>query len=168
MTSNKHHTFSAPIELIGINPFVFVSESILQALFVASKKDKGAIPIKGTINGKDFRQTLVKYKGEWRLYINTIMLKNSPKRIGEIIEIAVAFDPEDRTLPPPPKFVEALNQHTKAKETFEQLPPHLQKEIIRYLSSLKRESSLIDNIAKAIGFLEGKNRFVGREPIKHD
>ena len=87
------HPFKAEIKLIGINPFVFVPEKILSEIFKKAGKDKGHIPVCGTINGVPYTQTLVRYSGEWRLYVNTVMLKNSPKRIGETIEISIAFDP---------------------------------------------------------------------------
>ena len=67
--------FTAKLDIIGINPFVFVPEHILVALKAQAGKSKGPIPISGTINGVDFRQTLVKYSGTWRLYVNTEMLK---------------------------------------------------------------------------------------------
>lgn len=62
--------FDAKIEIIGINPFVFVPDAILQNLFKLAGKDKGHIPVKGIINGSPYRQTLVRYSGAWRLYIN--------------------------------------------------------------------------------------------------
>jgi hypothetical protein len=96
--------FSASIEIIGINPFVFVPDSILDDLFKEAGKNKGAIPIRGVINDKPYRQTLVKYSGAWRLYINTTMLKNSPKRIGEIIELTVEYDSSDRSISAHPKL----------------------------------------------------------------
>jgi hypothetical protein len=135
----------------------------LSTIFLKAKKNKGPIPVRGTINGKKYSQTLVKYSGEWRLYINTTMLPNSPKRIGERIDVTVQFDSTDRTITPHPKFFKALNKHKDAKETFDSLPPSRQKEIIRYISNLKTEESVLNNIEKAIGFLLGKNRFVGRD-----
>ncbi|RYZ25413.1 MAG: DUF1905 domain-containing protein, partial [Chitinophagaceae bacterium] len=63
--------FTARLEIIGINPFVFVPEPIRVEIFRKAGKDKGYIPVCGTVNGKAFRQTLVKYRGDWRLYINT-------------------------------------------------------------------------------------------------
>lgn len=83
--------FKAEIEIIGINPFVPVPPKVLASIFNQSGKDKGPIRIRGTINANPYRQTLVKFRGEWRLYINTTMLKNSPKRIGETIELAILF-----------------------------------------------------------------------------
>lgn len=157
------HNFNAQLEIIGINPYVFVPKEILAALFKQAGKDKGPIPICGSINGKPYIQTLVKYSGAWRLYINTIMLKESPKRIGETIEVTIEFDSKDRTLQPHPDLLKALKENKSAQIAFDQLPPSRQKEIIRYISNLKTEESVSKNIIKAIGFLVGENRFVGRD-----
>ncbi|WP_130736501.1 YdeI/OmpD-associated family protein [Flavobacterium sp. J27] len=166
--STQFYTFSAPIDCIGINPFVPVPEEILNHIFEKASKNKGAIPITGTINGKNYKQNLVKYSGAWRLYINTFMLKNSPKRIGEIITITISFDPIERIIAIHPKLIAALNKNLEAKKVFDNLSPSLQKEIIRYISFLKQESTILRNIDKVIGFLEGKNRFIGRDPIKKE
>ena len=56
-------TFSAPIEIIGVNPFVFLPDAILQMLFKAAGKAKSPIPVKGFINDKSFTQNLMYYKG---------------------------------------------------------------------------------------------------------
>src|SRR5690606_4470349 len=154
--------FTAKLELIGINPFVFVPETILKIIFEQAGKSKGYIPIRGTVNGNSYIQTLVKFKGEWRLYINTTMLKNSPKRIGDYITVAVEFDPSERTIIPHPKLTAALNKDRTAKESFESISPSKQKEIIRYISFLKSEASIINNIQKLIGYLNGENKFLGQ------
>ncbi|MDR7127917.1 hypothetical protein J2X69_000245 [Algoriphagus sp. 4150] len=158
--------FKADIKIIGINPFVFVPDEILLELFTIHGKDKGPIPIQGTVNGKPYQQTLVKYSGAWRLYINTAMLKKSPERIGETIEVTIGYDTADRTIAPHPKLKDALENNLKAKAKFEELTPSLQNEIVRYISFLKTEISIDRNVARAINFLLGKESFVGREPLK--
>ncbi|MBA3827680.1 MAG: DUF1905 domain-containing protein [Taibaiella sp.] len=92
------HHFQAPLNIIGINPFVFVPEKILALIFEQAGKSKGHIPVCGTVNSLPYKQTLVRYAGEWRLYINTAMLKNSPKRVGEVIDITIGYDGETRTI----------------------------------------------------------------------
>jgi hypothetical protein len=162
------HTFNATIEIIGINPFVFVPDIILTDIFRQAGKNKGTIPIRGTINSLPYKQTLVKYSGDWRLYINTLMLKNSPKRIGENIHLTIEFDPSDRTIQPHPKFVKALRENNQAKTIFDSLTPSLQLEIVRYIANLKTEESINRNILKAIDFLVGKGRFIGRDKPSKD
>ena len=158
--------FKAQLDIIGINPFIFIPQSILLALFKDAGRDKGHIPVCGQINGKEYRQTLLRYKGEWRLYINTTMLLNSPKRIGELIEVSVGFDPRNRTLQPHPDLTKALAQNKKAETVFNELTPSMKKEIIRYISSLKTTESRAANIKRAIGFLLGANSFAGRDMNK--
>lgn len=159
-------SFNATIDIIGINPFVFIPEPILNNLFSEFGKDKGPVPVKGTINGKAYQQTLVKFAGEWRLYINTKMLPKSPERIGELIELSIELDFSDRTIHPHPKLVQALNNNPKANAVFESLAPSLQNEIVRYIANLKTEASVERNVQKAIGFLLGKERFIGRDGLK--
>ena len=159
----KTYLYKSELKIIGVNPYVDVPEDLLQSLFVASGKTKGHIPITGKVNGNPYTQTLVKFSGEWRLYINTTMLKNSPKRIGEIIELSVRFDPKPRTIEEPAQFIAAEKKKKKAQMVFETLSPSRQHEIIRYLAGLKSDTALQKNIPRAINFLLGKERFVGRE-----
>lgn len=149
--------------MIGVNPFVFVPEKILRNICKQAGKEKGHIPINGTINDKPYKQTLVRFRGEWRLYVNTAMLAKSPKRIGETLTITIGYDPESRAITPPPAFVKALNEHADAKKTFEGLPPSRKLEIVRYLVNLKTEEAREKNITRAIRFLQGSERFVGRD-----
>jgi hypothetical protein len=154
--------FKTRLDIIGINPFVFVPQEILVKLFKDAGKDKGHIPVCGRVNGKEYVQTLLRYKGEWRLYINTTMLPNSPTRIGELIEVSVEFDPKDRTLQPHPDLLKAFAQNKEAEAVYQGLTPSMKKEIIRYISNLKTAESRDKNIKLAIGFLLGANSFVGR------
>ena len=155
--------FSTTLNIIVGNPFVFIPTRILHEIFQHANQNKGPIPVRGTINGKKYQQTLLKYSGEWRLYVNMKMLKNSPTRIGELIEVEVQFDQSDRTIKPHPKLIKALANNQAAKDVFESLSPSKQKEIVRYISNLKKEESIERNVTRAINFLLGKERFVGRD-----
>lgn len=157
--------FKATIEIIGINPFVFVPEKILAAIFTKAGKDKGPIPICGTVNDNPYQQTLMRYSGAWRLYINGKMLKNSPNRIGENITVTVTFDPSDRTIKPHPKLAKALRENKEAKAAFDKLTPSTQREIIRYIAHLKNPQIVDRNIKRVINFLLKKGSFIGRERI---
>lgn len=154
--------FTAEINIIGVNPYVHVPDKILENIFRKSGKNKGAIPIKGTVNGIPYRQTLVRYSDDWRLYINTAMLHQSPRRIGEIIKVSVDFDPEPRVITPHSDFKKALKKNREAKIAFDNLPASRRLEIVRYLANLKTEKALEKNILRAIDFLLGKERFTGR------
>lgn len=61
------------------------------------------------------------------------------------------------------KLIKALEENGEAKKIFDNLRPSLQLEIARYLSFLKTEESVDKNVVKAINFLPGKQRFIGRD-----
>jgi hypothetical protein len=156
------NSFSAKIFKIGINPYVLIPATILKEIFKQAEKNKGPIPVCGTINEKKFTQTLIKYSGKWRLYLNTPMRKSAGIDVGDIANIEISFDPGDRTTPMHPKLKSALEKNKKALAEFNNQVPSRKKEILRYINSLKTEESLERNIKRAIGFLTGKDKFIGR------
>lgn len=156
-------SFTAEIRIIGINPYVLLPEEVLAKLFAQAGKEKGPIPVRGTVGGHAFMQTLVKYAGAWRLYINGSMLKATKKKVGDGIAVRLAFDPSDRSTPMPAALEAALKKSSKARTVFDALAPYRRKEIMRYIAHLKSEEAIQKNVARAIRFLEGKERFAGRD-----
>ena len=140
--------------------------SVLKYLFEKTGKDKGAIPIKGKLNGKSFIQNLVKYNGKWRLYLNGPMRQAAGIDVGDIANIDIDFDPKMREVPMHPKLKKALQQDPKAKAAFNKLRPSRQKEIMKYLNSLKSEGSVDKNVARAIAHLVSAKPFMDRKKDK--
>ena len=155
--------FKAKIEIIGINPFVFLPDNVLENIFRQAGKDKGKIPVKMKIEGHEFIQSLIKYSGHWRLYLNTPMRKIAKKEVGDIARFEIEFDNDERKIQMHPKLQIALNNNLEAGEVFDNLRPSLQLEIVRYLSFLKKDETVDKNIIKAINFLLGKGNFIGRD-----
>jgi hypothetical protein len=158
----KDNSFTATLDIIGINPFVFVPEEILDRIFDESGRNKSPIPVKGTVNGKEFTQNLMKYLGEWRLYINLTMLKNSPKRIGEVIEVVLEYDDSDRSIAIHPQLEKSIRESALAAKNFENLIPSRRHELIRYINNLKTEASIQRNIEKIMKHLHGETDFYGK------
>jgi hypothetical protein len=152
--------FSADIYKLGINPVVDPPGDVLDAVFEQAGRSTGAIPVCGRLNGAAYLQTLVKYVGAWRLYINGEMLKASGLQVGDTADIEIDFDPRPRTVPMPPMLQNALSKNKAAGAAFERLTPSRQKEILRYLGSLKTDESLRRNVEKVIVQLAG----TGNEP----
>jgi hypothetical protein len=155
--------FSATIEIIGINPYVYLPEAVLNAIFKQAGKDKGKIPVKMKIDGHAFTQTLIRYSGAWRLYLNTPMRKAAGKEVGDTAVFEVQYDDAPREIAMHPKLKTALTKNKAAMQVYDQLRPSLQLEIVRYISHLKTEESIERNVARAINFLLGKERFIGRD-----
>ena len=155
-------SFSAKIQIIGVNPYVLLPSTLLKYIFQKAGKDKGAIPIQLKIGGKEFIQNLIKYSSKWRLYLNMPMRKAAGKDVGDTIEVQIDFDAKPRITPMHPKLKKAFKENKEAKTAFEKLSPSRQKEILRYINFLKLEDSVDRNIKRAILHLVGKQSFVGR------
>jgi hypothetical protein len=150
-------TFSAKVDKIDINPYVEVPYEILSKLQQDARKERGPIPVKGTLQGKPFSTTVVKFRGMWRLYLNTPMRQAANVDVGDQVTISVQFDKIPPKVAVPRKFTLALWKNKSAKEAFQKLAPSRQKEIIRYLNSLKQAETLERNIDKVIQFLQGES-----------
>ncbi|OSZ80559.1 hypothetical protein CAP36_04725 [Chitinophagaceae bacterium IBVUCB2] len=149
------HSFKAKIYKVGINPCVKVPDAITAKLAVT----KGYIPVKGTIQGYFFQQTLCPIKKEeFRLYVNGPMLKGGNIKVGQIANFLIEQDTLERNknVPLPEAFKKKLEENNLLTE-FEQLAPFRQKEICRYLGNLKTEEALAKNMDKMIRVLQGKD-----------
>lgn len=155
--------FSAKIKIIGINPYVLLPDLVLDEIFVQANKNRGPIPVKVFFGESEFLQNLVKYSGKWRLYLNGDMRRAAGKDVGDTVEIQIEFDDEERITPMPLKLKIALENNQKAKAVFEKLSASRRKEIMRYINNLKSVESVDRNILRAVQFLLGNARFVGRD-----
>jgi hypothetical protein len=146
-------SFSSKIIKLGINLCVDVPSTVLRALQIQSGKEKGPIPVQGTLNGKPFVQTVVRYQGKPRLYINGPMLKATTLRVGDVAKVKIEYDPVSRSIRMYPLLAKALSKNRKAKAAFDQLSPSRKQEILRYLRSMKTEATLIKNVERVISHL---------------
>jgi uncharacterized protein YdeI (YjbR/CyaY-like superfamily) len=144
---------TAKIYKIGINPFIFLPRPVLKKIFTDAGKDKGQIPISVEIDKTRFLQTLVKYSGKWRLYLNTPMRKAAGRDVGDKISVSVNYDPAERITVMDPKLKIALKKNKTAGSVFDKLSPSRKKEIMRYINNLKTEVSRKRNIDRTIMLL---------------
>lgn len=148
--------FSQRIRKLGVNPYVGLPDAVLAALFEGAGREKGPIPVRGRLNGKPFRQTLVRYQGAWRLYLNAKMREDAGVDVGDRADVLLQFDRRPPKVPTRPEFERALREDDAARTAFERLPPSRRKEIRRYLASLKTKESVDRNIARVILHLTGR------------
>lgn len=144
--------FKAKIYKAGINPCVKVPRKITSNMVAT----KGYISVKGKIRDHVFTQTLVPVKGEgYRLYVNGPMIKGADVSLGQIVN----FEIEQASLK---KRAHRMHKALKKKlvennllHSFKKLSPSHQKEILKYLSYIKTEETLIRNVDKVVKGLKG-------------
>lgn len=83
--------------------------------------------------------------------------------VGDVAEVTVFFDEKPRVQKMHPTLQAALARHKKARDVFDQLPPSQKKEIMRYIANLKTRESVDRNVERAMKFLTGGTRFIGRD-----
>ena len=152
----KVFTFSAKIYKLGINPVVDPPDNVLNALFKQAGRSKGPIPVRGLLNGAEFIQTLVKYSGKWRLYINGEMLKTSGLKVSDEANVEIEYDPRPRVVRMPKELKNSLAKDKKANSAFKELSPSRRKEIVRYIGSMKTEASRMRSVERVIRYLKGE------------
>lgn len=164
--------FTSKVSIINGNPYVTPTKMVLEQIFKDSSKRNSPIPVRGTLNGAKFQQTLVRYKGNWRLYVNIIMAKLAKIKfsksiseiVGEKVVVNIEFDNSPPKFTMPTFFKKALDANPVAKKNWEKLVPSRQKEILRYLSWLVTTDAKSRNVEKAISALNGNNeRFMARD-----
>jgi len=146
-------TFTATIYKTGINPCVDVPGRITAKMHPI----KGYIPIKGMIGSYPFRQTLVPVKeAPYRLFVNGLMLKGAGTKLGSSISFRIEQDDQPRTVPMPSLLKQKVCSE-RLTRAFQALIPSRQKDILRYLGSLKSEEALVRNVNKVILQLKKKS-----------
>lgn len=136
--------FKAVVYKHGINPCVDIPGAVSHAF-----EQTGYIPVRGTLNGWAIRATLVK-GGEYRLFLNGEMRKRAKVEVGDLVEVALELDLEDRAIPMPQALASAFRQTPQAQAAFDRLTPSRRKEILAYLNSLKGTPAIERNVKRVV------------------
>ncbi|HSX30034.1 MAG TPA: YdeI/OmpD-associated family protein [Candidatus Saccharimonadales bacterium] len=160
--------FTATIQLHGVNPYVLVSHEQAQALRPGWRKP---MPVLVQVNDQPKQPWRINMMpvgdGSFYLYLHANVRMASNTKVGDVATIRVQFNdayhpgPAD---PMPPQLAMALADNSKLRQNWDALPPSRQKEILRYLASLKSEEAVARNVAKVIAMVGGEaGRFMGRD-----
>jgi len=159
--------FRARIEIRGVNPYVAVSAEQAARLKPDWRKP---MPVRIQIDGKPDEPWRINMMpagdGGFFLYLHGQVRKDSGTGVGDVVDVAVAFDgdyqggPAD---PMPAPLAQGLRRNAAAQVAWDSLPPSRQKEILRYLARLKSPEALKRNIEQTLHVLSGgQARFMGR------
>ena|ERR1043165_4819037 len=160
--------FTAIIRILGINPYVPVSAARAKKLHPDWKKP---MPVLVKINGKPEEpwkiNMMPKGDGSFYLYLHGEVRTAAGTKVGDKVTVDISFDKNYKSGPQhplPPSLKKAISKHAEIKKAWEALIPSRQKEILRYLHSLKSEEAKERNISKVIYVLSGKKaRFMAHD-----
>jgi hypothetical protein len=145
------HIFAAKIYKVWLIRFVDVPKEISRALGSAKER----IPVCGTVEGLPLRTTLVPSgDGRHRLAIHGDIYRKLRIDAGAVVEISLELDEESREPVLPPSLIAALKFSKVAAREFRAMTTALRRQIVRYLTSAKSESTVERRVAKFVARLE--------------
>ena len=138
-------TFTATLQLHGKTATGFdVPESVVQELDGGKR-----VPVKVTINGYTYRNTIAVYGGAYLLGVSAEHREGSNIRAGDLVEVTVERDKEPRTVNIPSQLLAALEEKDLVA-AFRKLSYTSQKEAALAVSGAKRELTRTNRIIKII------------------
>lgn len=156
MNSTDKFKFSAKIYLTRINWCVDVPAEITNDLII----DKGRINIKGKINGFSFTKTLMPVKNSaHRLFVNKEMMLGGKTALEKVAIFEIQQDNEKvvKQYPIPNLLSQYLDKNNLLTD-FNNLTNSRKRAILKYMSYIKKEDTLVKNIEKLITQLKDKEK----------
>jgi hypothetical protein len=159
--------FAAIVQMRGINPFILVSPSRVNAIKPGWRKP---LPVLVRINGKPeepwHTNMMPAGDGNFYLYLHGDMRRASGTAVGDRVRVEVGFDMNYQNGPQhpvPPWFKQALDGNPQAMRNWTALSPSRKKEVLRYFSRLTSFDARARNLAQALHVLSGEpGRFMAR------
>jgi hypothetical protein len=150
--------FRATIRIRGINPYVAVSPARAGRIKPGWRKP---LPVLVRVNSKPAKapwkiNMMPAGDGSFYLYLHGDVRRASGTRVGDVVTVEVEFDPEYRggpLTPMPAALRSALGANQTAMAAWRAFTPSRQKEIVRYLVSLKSADARERNIARVMRML---------------
>ena len=153
--TDEYHVFSGRVYKVGLIRYVDVPSDISRAL------GEGAthVPVEGEVEGTPLRTTLVsRGKGSYRLAIHGDIRKKLRIDAGAVVEVVLCRDEASREPVLPPAMTLALHNSPKAQAEFRGMTTALRRQIVRYVTQVKKESTLERRVAGLMRSLEKRGR----------
>jgi hypothetical protein len=150
----EYQVFSGKIYKVGIIRYVDVPVDVSQVI----GEGESHVPVAGEVEGVPVRTTMVsRGNGCYRLAIHGDIRKKLRADAGTVIEVAIQRDEEPREPVLPPALVLALRNAPRAQAEFRSMTTALRRQVVRYLTSVKQQSTLERRVAAMVRRLEQQN-----------
>ncbi len=115
------------------------------------------VKVAATFDGVEYRGSLVRMGGCYMLGMTQEIRRRIGKEPGEMVRVTVRRDEEERVVPLPRDFAQALECNAPASENYEKLSFTGKKEYVQWITGAKREETRRERIQKSVErLLEGK------------
>ena len=122
---------------------------------------RGRVPIRGTINGFAFRSSLMPMGGCHMMPVNKSLCRGAGAQPGDIVDVVMERDEEERTVEAPPELKRELAKSTKAQDRWAELAFTHKKEMASSISGAKQEETKKRRLAKVMQVLTTGAKWTG-------
>ena len=113
----------------------------------------GRVPIKGTLNGKPYRSSLMNMGDGHMMPVRKSLQQACAVKAGEVVPWTVERDADERTIEPPEALARQFKKNKAARETWDKLSFTHKREYAEWITGAKKEETRERRITKAIEML---------------
>ena len=122
---------------------------------------RARVPVRGTINGFPFRSSLMPMGGCHMMPVNKTLRDGAGAKPGDIVEIVMERDDQERTVDAPLVLKKALVKNKAAKANWEKLAFTHKKEMAVWVAGAKQEETRERRLAKVMQVLGAGTKWTG-------
>ncbi len=114
---------------------------------------KGQVPVRGTINGFAFRNSLMPRDGIHILGVSKELQQGAGAAIGDTVTVALELDDSPREIAVPADLEAALKKAQPQAGTFAALSYSHKKEFVEWIESAKKPETRANRVEKTLAML---------------
>jgi hypothetical protein len=122
---------------------------------------RGRVAVRGTINGFAYRSSLMPMGGCHMMPVNKALLKGARAQAGDVVDVVMERDAEERTVKAPPELAKELAKSKVARERWDGLAFTHKKEMANLISGAKQEETKKRRLAKVMDVLKTGAKWTG-------
>jgi hypothetical protein len=122
---------------------------------------RARVPVRGTINGYPFRSSLMPCGGVHMMPVNRVLCEGAGVRPGDIVDVVMERDEEERTVEAPPVLKKALARSKVAQANWRKLSFTNKKEMALAILGAKQEETRIRRLGRIMGILKTGAKWTG-------
>jgi Bacteriocin-protection, YdeI or OmpD-Associated/Domain of unknown function (DUF1905) len=115
---------------------------------------RGRVPVRGTINGYPYRSSLSPCGTRHMMPVNRLLLAGAGAHPGDMVDVVMERDKEERTVEAPPPLKKALAKNKAALANWEKLSFTHKKEMALAIAGAKQEETRVRRLEKIVGILK--------------
>lgn len=122
---------------------------------------RARVPVRGTINGFPFRSSLMPMGGCHGMAVNKTMREGAKAKAGDVVEVVMERDEEERTVDAPPELKKELAKHKTAQANWEKQSFSNKKEMAISIREAKHQETRARRLAKVMQILKTGAKWTG-------